>query len=115
MSPIVYVASGFVALQHVAFLVLEMFLWTTPTGRKVFRTTEEFATASAPLAMNQGLYNGFLAALIVASLARNDLTGLRIGLAFVIIAGLFGGATVNPRIAVIQALPAAIALVLTLL
>ena len=104
-----------VALLHVYFLVLEMFLWTKPTGRRVFRTTEEFANASAALAANQGLYNGFLAAGLVWSIvlgaAGND---VRIFfLTCVIIAGIYGAATVSRRILYIQALPALVAALLT--
>jgi hypothetical protein len=62
----------FVALQHLGFLVLEMFLFQSPTGRRIFRTTPEFAAQAAPLAANQGLYNGFLAAGLVWSLLASE-------------------------------------------
>ena len=106
-----------VALLHGWFLVLEMFLWQRPPSRKTFRTTEEFAAASAGLAANQGLYNGFLAAGLLWALLLGD-GGYAIKLFFlgcVIVAGLFGAATVNRRILMIQALPAAFALVATVL
>jgi len=106
---------AFVALEHAAFLILEMFLWTTPFGLKVFAQTPEAAAGSAKLAMNQGLYNGFLAAGLVWGLSAPPESGLAIKtffLACVIIAGAFGAATVSPRIALIQALPALVALVL---
>jgi len=106
-----------VAALHVYFLVLEMFLWDRPTGRRIFRTTPEFAGASKALAANQGLYNGFLAAGLVWSLALGTGgTGPRIFfLVCIVLAGLYGGYTVNRRIVFVQALPAALALVATYL
>jgi putative membrane protein len=105
-----------VAALHVYFLVLEMFLWRTPFGRRTFRMTQEVADSSAKLAANQGLYNGFLAAgLLWGLLAYGIVSGraiLTFFLACVIVAGLYGGATVNRRIVLIQSVPAAIALVL---
>lgn len=105
-----------VAALHVYFLVLEMFLWRTPFGLRTFRMTQEVADSSAVLAANQGLYNGFLAAgLLWGLLAYGIVSGraiLTFFLACVIIAGLYGGATVNRRIVLIQSVPAAIALVL---
>lgn len=101
-----------VALLHVWFLVLEMFLWTKPAGRRVFRTTEEFARASKTLAANQGLYNGFLAAGLLWGLALGDAGGAvrAFFLMCVVVAGVYGAATVNRRILVVQALPAVLAL-----
>ncbi len=72
---------GLVALLHAYFLVLEMFLWNTPFGRSVFRTTPEFAGATKSLAANQGLYNGFLAAGLAWGLAMGD-AGLHVKLFF---------------------------------
>ncbi|MCC2103401.1 MAG: DUF1304 domain-containing protein [Hyphomicrobiales bacterium] len=105
-----------VAIEHALFLVIEMFLWRKPFGRKTFGTTPEFAEASAALAANQGLYNGFLATGLVWSLLPGPHAfALKIFfLACVIVAGLFGAATVKPRIALVQALPAALALAATL-
>ncbi len=57
-----------IAFEHFAFLVLEMFLWQKPIGLKIFRISESAAANSAQLAMNQGLYNGFLAAGLVWAL-----------------------------------------------
>jgi putative membrane protein len=114
MTTIANALVGLVALLHVYFLVLEMFLWTTPTGRRVFRTTPEFAQASKVLAANQGLYNGFLAAGLAWGLAAGA-DGFHIQLFFlscVIVAGLYGAWTVNRRILYVQALPALAALVL---
>ncbi len=104
---------AFVALEHAAFLILEMFLWTTPLGLKVFGQTPEAAASTAKLAMNQGLYNGFLAAgLVWGLLAAPDLAPSikTFFLACVVVAGVFGAATVSPRIFLVQALPALAAL-----
>ncbi len=103
-----------VALEHVWFLVLEMFLWTRPIGRRTFRQSEEHARITATLAANQGLYNGFLVAgLVWGLLAPAPLTpSVKLFfLACVVVAGVFGAVTVSRRILVVQALPAAIALV----
>jgi putative membrane protein len=115
------VVVALVALVHAYFLVLEMFLWRTPRVRRIFGTTEEVAESSAVLAANQGLYNGFLAAGLVFGLVAGGATGT-VGfpvtvffLACVIVAGLYGAATANRRILYVQALPAAVALVLVLL
>ncbi|HVO07962.1 MAG TPA: DUF1304 domain-containing protein [Burkholderiaceae bacterium] len=104
-----------VAALHAGFLVLEMFLWDRPAGRRIFRTTPQFARDSKTLAANQGLYNGFLAAGLAWSLALGAAgVGIRVFLlACVVVAGLYGGYTVNRRIAYVQSLPAALALVAT--
>jgi putative membrane protein len=108
---------GLVAALHCYFLVLEMFLWRTDFGRKVFATTSEFADASTPLAANQGLYNGFLAAGLVFGLVTSDPTAFAVKVFFltcVIVAGVFGAVTVSRRIVLIQAVPAALALLAVL-
>jgi len=105
-----------VAALHVYFLVLEMFLWTKPLGLKTFRNTIEKATESAVLAANQGLYNGFLAAGLVWGLIHgNPGFAFQIKAFFllcVIVAGVYGAATVSRRILYVQAAPAALALIL---
>jgi len=113
------IANGLVALVsalHVYFLILEMFLWTKPLGLKTFRNSPEKAADSAVLAANQGLYNGFLAAGLVWGLIEHvPAFALQIKTFFllcVIIAGIFGAATVSRRILLVQAAPAMIALVL---
>jgi putative membrane protein len=110
------VAAAFVAALHVYFLVLEMFLWTRPFGRRTFGLTPEFAAASRSLAANQGLYNGFLAAgLIFGFLYPEPRAGLHIEMFFlicVVAAGAYGGYSVSPKIFAVQAMPALIALVL---
>ncbi len=101
-----------IAALHVGFLILEMFLWKTPFGRKTFGLTAEFAEQSATLAANQGLYNGFLAAGLIWGLL-SPVAGTEIKtffLACVLVAGIYGGVTAKRSILVIQALPAAIAL-----
>ena len=113
MAALATVAVLLVALLHVYFLVLEMFLWRTPRGRRAFGTDEAFAERSAALAANQGLYNGFLAAGLSWGAVAGDPVGFQVRLFFlgcVIVAGVYGAATVNRRILVVQALPAAIAL-----
>ncbi len=108
---------AFVALEHLGFLILEMFLFKSPAGRRIFRTTPEFAVQAAPLAANQGLYNGFLAAGLVWSLlAAEPLAGqLRLFfLVCVLVAAVFGAATVSRRILLIQGFPALLALVVSL-
>jgi putative membrane protein len=113
------VANVFVALMallHVYILVLEMFLWTTPRGRRAFGTTAEFAEQSKVLAANQGLYNGFLAAGLAWGLCMGA-EGHGIKLFFlgcILVAGVYGGATANKRILFIQAIPAAIGIALVL-
>jgi len=106
-----------VALLHIYFLVLEMFFWKKPLGRRVFGLSRELAEATASLAANQGLYNGFLAAGLLWGVGLGD-AGFSIRVFFlvcVIVAGVFGAATANKRILWVQALPGAIALALTLL
>ena len=103
---------GLVAVIHIYILVLEMFLWDTPKGRKVFGTTPEFATESKVLAANQGLYNGFLAAGLIWSLLLGA-GGRPVALFFlgcVLVAGLYGAATATRKILFVQALPAAVAI-----
>jgi putative membrane protein len=101
---------GLVAALHLWFLVLEMFLWTAPLGRRTFGTEAEFAEASRTLAANQGLYNGFLVAGLVWGLVADRTDVSVFFLVCVVVAGLYGAATVSPRIAVVQALPALLAL-----
>jgi putative membrane protein len=109
------VMSILVAVLHLYFLALEMFFWTKPLGRKVFRTTPEFAEQSAALAANQGLYNGFLAAgLLWGVLHADPFFGRQIQMFFlacVVAAGILGALTVSKRILYVQSMPALIGLV----
>lgn len=101
-----------VALLHAYFLVLEMFLWDKPFGLKTFRNTQEFATASKVLAANQGLYNGFLSAGLLWGLSLGP-AGTSVQVFFllcVVVAGVYGAASVTRKIFFIQALPALLAL-----
>ncbi len=109
------VVIGLVSALHASFLILEMFLWTHPIGLQVFRQTAEQAAATKTLAANQGLYNGFLAAGLVWGLLLGSAQIKIFFLACVVIAGFFGAVTANRRILWIQALPAAVALTLTIL
>lgn len=105
-----------VAILHVYFLILEMFLWTKPLGLKVFRQTLESAEVTKVLAANQGLYNGFLAAGLLWGLTLGE-HGYDIKVFFlscVVVAGVYGAATASRAILFIQALPAAIGLALLL-
>lgn len=112
------IASGavlLVAALHVYFLVLEMFLWTKPAGRRAFGLTEEFARATKTLAANQGLYNGFLAAGLVWGVVAGADDGYAVKVFFlgcVIVAGVFGSATASRKILWVQAVPGAVALAL---
>jgi putative membrane protein len=103
-----------VAALHLYFLVLEMFLWTKPLGLKTFNQTQQKADDSAVLAANQDLYNGFLAAGLIWGLVHPAAGfGFEIKVFFllcVIVAGLYGGYSVNKRIILVQAVPAAVAL-----
>lgn len=105
---------GLVAVLHVYFLILEMFLWDKPMGMRAFGQTLEKAQLTKVLAANQGLYNGFLAAGLVWGLAKGS-AGLEIKTFFlccVLVAGLYGAATASRKILFIQAMPAALGLVL---
>mgnify|MGYP003450949823 FL=1 len=109
MSLIAIVLTAFVALLHVGFMVLEMIFWTRPLGRRVFALTEQRARDSAQLAANQGLYNGFLAAGLVWGLLIGDRGICLFFLGCVVVAGLFGAATVKRSILYVQAMPAILA------
>ena len=117
MSLAANIVIALVALLHVYFLVLEMFLWDKPAGRRAFGQTHEFAMATKVLAANQGLYNGFLAAGLFWGLSLGE-AGFSVKAFFlvcVLIAGLYGAATASRKILFVQALPAATGLLLLLL
>ncbi|HSD87585.1 MAG TPA: DUF1304 domain-containing protein [Kofleriaceae bacterium] len=110
------VLTGLVLLLHVYFLVLEMFLWATPFGMKTFKRSREEQESTKVLAANQGLYNGFLAAGLAWSYVASTGHDIRVFfLVCVVVAGLYGAATAARSILFAQALPAAAALVVTLL
>jgi putative membrane protein len=110
MSVVAIVLVVVVALLHLYFLVLEMFLWTRPLGLKVFRQTPEQAAQSKVLAANQGLYNGFLAVGLLYGVATGSREFCLFFLACVVVAGAYGAMTVNGRIFFVQALPALLAI-----
>lgn len=106
-----------VALLHLYFLVLEMFLWDKPLGLKVFGNTPEKAAMTKVLAANQGLYNGFLVAGLLTGLVMGE-GGFAFKLFFllcVVVAGAYGGYSVSRRIFFVQAMPAGLALLVLLL
>ena len=117
MTTVANAVIGLIALLHVYFLVLEMFLWDKPAGLKAFGQTLEAAKASKVLAANQGLYNGFLAAGLVWGLWLGASgAGVKVFfLSCVLVAGLYGGITASRKILLIQAFPAAIGLLLVAL
>ena len=102
----------FVAISHVGILVLEMFFWNHPVAQKIFLMTPEFAASTSAIAMNQGLYNGFLAAGLFWGLLRDRFDIKVFFLCCVVIAGIFGAMTVKTSILFTQGLPALIALIL---
>jgi putative membrane protein len=112
MSIAACVLVALVALLHAWFLVLEMFLWTKPIGLRTFRQSPESAAQSRVLAANQGLYNGFLAAGLVYGLVVQSREVVLLFLAFVIVAGIYGGMTANRKIFFVQAFPAIVAMAL---
>ena len=110
------ISVSIVILLHVFFLILEMFLWTKPYGRKTFGLSEEFAQQTANLAANQGLYNGFLAAgLLWGLISTGGRNALIFFLSCIIIAGIYGAITAKKSILWIQAMPAAIAMAFVIL
>ena len=113
MSVVAKILIVLVALEHIYFMVLEMFLWDKPRTRKAFGLTEEAAAHSKVLAGNQGLYNGFLAAGLIWALVAPPAYAMQLALFFfacIFVAGIYGGFTANKRIWLLQALPAALAL-----
>ncbi|MEV7422723.1 MULTISPECIES: DUF1304 domain-containing protein [unclassified Streptomyces] len=117
MQVAAHILVGLVAALHVYILVLEMFLWERAPGRGLSGFDADMAHRTAPLAANQGLYNGFLAAGLIWGLIAADPTGHRVQIFFlscVLVAGVYGGLTANRRILFAQALPGAIGLAVVL-
>jgi putative membrane protein len=111
------IAIAFVAFLHVVFMILEMFFWTKPLGKRTFHLSETLATEAAPLAMNQGLYNGFLAAGLVWGLLPGP-CAVPVQIFFlscVVVAGVFGAITAQRSILFVQGIPGMVALGLVLL
>ena len=117
MDILAKIVIGLVILIHIYIVVLEMFLWTKPAGRKAFALTEELSKSTQVLAANQGLYNGFLVAGLMWGLCVFTTSKFVVlfFLSCVLIAGIFGAATASKKILWIQAVPAAIGITLTLL
>jgi putative membrane protein len=103
-----------VAIEHLGFLVLEMFFWNKPLGLEAFHNSAEAAQSSAILAGNQGLYNGFLAAGLLWALWQGRRDTKIFFLGCVIVAGVYGAATALIPILFVQALPALLALLAVL-
>lgn len=119
MTLITYLLVALIAAEHLLFLVVEMFLWTRPAGLKMFNNSPEFARQTKAMAANQGLYNGFLVAGLIWSLLSAGTDFSKPLMLFftgcVIIAGLYGGFSISRKIYVVQALPAVIAFLFTLM
>ncbi|RLD30293.1 MAG: DUF1304 domain-containing protein [Bacteroidetes bacterium] len=113
MNLLLTILIAFVALEHIYFLVLEMFFWTKPIGLKTFGLKKEYAEQSKVLAANQGLYNGFLAAGLVWSIVEKNTEIAFFFLSCVIIAGVYGAySTKNIKLFFLQSVPALLALLL---
>lgn len=112
MTTLANIMIAIVAILHLGFLALEMFFWDHPFGRKRFKMTPEYSRASASLAANQGLYNGFLAAGLIWGLWTGQFAVKMFFLICVVIAGIYGGLTTRRTILYIQALPGLLALLL---
>lgn len=117
MKTVAIILTSIVALEHIYFLVLEMFLWTTPKGIKTFGLkSKEFAEETKVLAANQGLYNGFLAAGLICALILENKNFILFFLGCVIVAGIYGAySTKKVKLFYVQSVPAILALVFTLL
>ena len=117
MAVLAAILVGIVAAIHVYILSLEMFLWRTPRGLRAFSMDQDFADRSATLAANQGLYNGVLAAGLAWGLVAADPVVFQVRVFFlgcVVVAGVYGAATVSRRILLVRAVPAAVALLAVL-
>jgi putative membrane protein len=114
MNLLANILTYFVAVSHVGILILEMFFWNHPIGQKIFSMTPEVAESSSVLAMNQGLYNGFLAVGLFWGLLYNRLDIKIFFLGCVIVAGIFGGITAKTSILFTQGLPALLAFIFVL-
>lgn len=114
MRLIANILTALIALIHLAIMTIEMFFWDHPIGRGIFDTTEAFASETAFMASNQGLYNGFLVAGLVWGLLAKKRDVSIFFLLCVLVAGVFGALTVSPTIFVVQSIPAIFALGFTL-
>lgn len=109
------ILTGFIAFQHLCFMIIEMFLWDKPLGLKIFKHDIQTARQSSILAKNQGIYNGFLSAGLIWSLVAPYGASLQIFfLSCVLMAGVVGGVTAAKEIFLIQGLPALVNLLLAI-
>lgn len=115
MSLVANLLVALVAVLHLGFLALEMFYWDRPFGRKLFKMTPEYSKASASLAANQGLYNGFLAAGLIWGLLDGNASVKVFFLGCCLVAGIYGGLTTRRTILYIQAFPSLLALIAVIL
>ena len=117
MNTVSVVLIIFVAVEHLYFLVLEMYFWTKPKGIKTFGLkSKAFAEETKVLAANQGLYNGFLSAGLIFSIIEKNIHFAIFFLACVTIAGIYGSySTKNIRLFYVQGIPAIIALIILLI
>jgi len=116
INTLVTIGVGITAILHLWFFILEFFFWTKPLGRKTFKLTQEQANQTASLAANQGIYNGFLSAGLFWGLLPGDpAQSFHVKIFFlscVVIAGVYAGITVSRKILIVQAIPAAVTLIL---
>ena len=115
MNSLANILVAAVALLHIGFMVLEMFLWSGPIGQRIFALTPEMSSAMAPLAANQGLYNGFIAAGLLWGAMSNRFDLRVFFLVCVVMAGVFGGISAKATILFVQAVPGLVALAFVLL
>ncbi|MGE0633477.1 MAG: DUF1304 domain-containing protein [Pseudobdellovibrionaceae bacterium] len=113
MNQLIFSLTLVVSLQHWFFLILECFLWNKPLGMRVFRMSKERANSTATLAMNQGVYNGFLSVGLLCCAMLPDQFGPSVLVFFhacVVTAAVVGAATISKKVLFIQGAPAALAL-----
>ena len=119
MAIVALVLVGLVALLHVYIMLLEVLWWDSPRGQKAFGLTPDFAKQTKVLAINQGVYNGFLAAGLIWGLVHPDPAfAWQIQLFFlacVAVAGIVGAVTSSRRILFVQTVPAVIAIIAVML
>ncbi|BCE03077.1 DUF1304 domain-containing protein [Marinicellulosiphila megalodicopiae] len=119
MSIITLCLVGLVAVEHIYILIIEMFYWNKPYGRRMFGLKEGFANESKVLAANQGLYNGFLAVgLFWGMFHPNEAFGTQIQTFFlgcVLVAAIYGGLSAKKSIIITQGLPALLAMLSVIL
>lgn len=108
-----------VAIEHIGIMLLELF--ASPAQQaQAFDLPESYTQqAAARVAFaNQGIYNGALGIMMIASYwllkGPSLITAWQMMLVFVMVVALFGGFTASKKIWLFQFLPAAITFLLTL-